>query len=48
MSESDNPAIQNWNDFVRWLAPHLKSHYSVEEFAQQVNRRPFTVREWCR
>ena len=24
-----------------------KEHYSVEEFAALVNRRPFTVRQWC-
>ena len=24
-----------------------KAHYTVEEFAGLVNRRPFTVRQWC-
>jgi hypothetical protein len=48
MTESAVPPIQNWGDFVQWLTPHLQRHYSVEEFARQVNRRPFTVREWCR
>lgn len=48
MNGSAIPSVESWDDFVRWLAPHLKSHYSVEEFAQQVSRRPFTVREWCR
>jgi hypothetical protein len=48
MNGDATPSIQGWDDFVQWLAPHLKNHYSVDEFAQQVNRRPFTVREWCR
>src|SRR6476659_1165216 len=48
MNESAMPLVQSWDDFVRWLTPHLKSHYSVDEFAKEVNRRPFTVREWCR
>ena len=48
MNERTTPAIGSWHDFVQWLTPHLQSHYSVEEFARQVNRRPFTVREWCR
>lgn len=48
MSDSTMATIQSWGDFVRWLTPHIKSHYSVDEFAKEVNRRPFTVREWCR
>jgi hypothetical protein len=48
MNENAASVVQNWNDFVRWLTPHLKLHYSVDEFAEEVNRRPFTVREWCR
>lgn len=48
MNESATPLIHGWDDFVQWLTPHLKRHYSVEEFAKEVDRRPFTVREWCR
>jgi hypothetical protein len=48
MNHNATPSVQNWGEFVQWLTPHLKQHYSVEEFAREVNRRPFTVREWCR
>jgi hypothetical protein len=48
MNQGSDFSIQNWSDFVQWLSPHLQSHYSVDEFAKHVNRRPFTVREWCR
>jgi hypothetical protein len=26
----------------------VRDHYTVEQFAQRVERDPFTVREWCR
>lgn len=26
----------------------LRDHYTVQQFAQRVDRDPFTVREWCR
>ena len=34
----------------QWLviAKQQRDHYSVEQFAEQVKRDPFTVREWCR
>lgn len=48
MNDTTVPSVQSWDDLVRFLTPHFKRHYSVEEFAKEVKRRPFTVREWCR
>jgi hypothetical protein len=48
MSEQSSLPLMNAGDLRRQLASLLQNDYSVEEFAELVKRRPFTVREWCR
>jgi hypothetical protein len=48
MSEKVLASIETWNDLRCWLLPRMQNHFSVEEFAALVGRRPFSVREWCR
>ena len=41
---------RRWTDRFEQLAgqPVVQQTFSTEEFAEKVNKSPFTVREWCR
>ena len=49
MSAKDNDRLGRIERLLEALLDRsvVKSHYSVEEFADIVTRAPFTVRQWC-
>jgi hypothetical protein len=48
MCANGNVPTTSFGELYRQLVALLQNDYSVEEFAAQVKRRPYSVREWCR